>query len=402
MHEGFDRGPGGRGGETLGEEKPLKKINSSAKTPRRQENLSLKKGQVLNILIRVPNWLGDSMMSTAAVSAVRKMFPKAELTILAKTVFLDFWKNFPGVDHVIVLQDGIGSFWRNVSKLKAGSFDAAVILPTSFSAAFLSFAAEIPERIGWGGEGRDLFLTRVVPHPDPRKTHLVLEYLDLVRQGLDGSLDGMKKIKLACEVAPEDEKGLKRVWSDMGVPEKKSYIALAPGATYGPAKRWPLPYWEDLISRLLRERTESLLILGGLEEEAYLRPLLEGKDSQDASRLHLLAGRTTPSILAAMLSRCKLLVTNDTGPMHVAAAVGTPTVALFGSTSPTWTRPFGLGHEVIYKHLECSPCFQKTCPIGYKCLHAIAVEEVYRAVQKKLKRPEKIKAETIPRNFSHR
>src|SRR5580698_8046378 len=130
MHEGFDRGPGGRGGETLGEEKPLKKINSSAKTPRRQENLSLKKGQVLNILIRVPNWLGDSMMSTAAVSAVRKMFPKAELTILAKTVFLDFWKNFPGVDHVIVLQDGIGSFWRNVSKLKAGSFDAAVILPT--------------------------------------------------------------------------------------------------------------------------------------------------------------------------------------------------------------------------------------------------------------------------------
>ncbi|HTC19975.1 MAG TPA: glycosyltransferase family 9 protein, partial [bacterium] len=164
----------------------MKKINSSAKTPRRQENLSLKKGQVLNILIRVPNWLGDSMMSTAAVSAVRKMFPKAELTILAKTVFLDFWKNFPGVDHVIVLQDGIGSFWRNVSKLKAGSFDAAVILPTSFSAAFLSFAAEIPERIGWGGEGRDLFLTRVVPHPDPRKTHLVLEYLDLVRQGLDG------------------------------------------------------------------------------------------------------------------------------------------------------------------------------------------------------------------------
>ncbi len=116
----------------------------------------------------------------------------------------------------------------------------------------------------------------------------------------------------------------------------------------------------------------------------------------------LLAGRTTPSILAAMLSRCKLLVTNDTGPMHVAAAVRTPTVALFGSTSPTWTRPFGLGHEVIYKHLECSPCFQKTCPIGYKCLHAISVDEVYQAVRKKLKKPEKIKGENITPNFSHR
>jgi heptosyltransferase II len=411
MHEGFDSGFGGRGGEKIGEEKPVKKPTSNTirwplakgsknhETRRREENPSLKKGKAFNILIRVPNWLGDSMMSTAAVSAVKKMFPKSKITILAKTVFRDFWESFPGVDQVIVLEAGLGGFWRNVSKLKAGSFDVAVILPTSFSAAFLPFVAEIPKRIGWGGEGRDLFLTRVVPHSNPRQKHLVLEYLNLVRQGLDGSLGGMKRVKLECEITPEAERGLRTVWADTGVPEKRGYIALAPGATYGAAKRWPLPYWQELISQLLKERSESFLILGGLEEEAYLKPLLEGRTSAEASRLHLLAGRTTPSILAAMLSRCKLLVTNDTGPMHVAAAVGTPTVALFGSTSPTWTRPFGTGHEVIYKHLECSPCFQKTCPIGYKCLHAISVDEVYREVQKKLAKPGKIQPEKIPQEL---
>ncbi len=348
-----------------------------------------------NILIRVPNWLGDSMMSTPAVSAVKKMFPKAKITILAKTVFKDFWESFSGVDHVLILENGLGGFFRNISHLKAGAFDTAVILPTSFSSAFLPFVAEIPERIGWGGEGRDLFLTQVVPHPHPRQKHLVLEYLDLVRQGLEGSLEGMKQAQLECAITPDAERGLRTVWADMGVPERTDYIALAPGATYGAAKRWPLPYWQELISRLLKERSESFLILGGLEEEAYLKPLLKGRPEPEARRLHLLAGRTTPSILAAMLSRCHLLVTNDTGPMHVAAAVGTPTVALFGSTSPTWTRPFGVGHEVIYKHLECSPCFQKTCPIGYKCLHAIAVEEVHQAVLRKLHKPVKIEPEEI-------
>jgi heptosyltransferase-2 len=104
-----------------------------------------------------------------------------------------------------------------------------------------------------------------------------------------------------------------------------------------------------------------------------------------APRLVSLVGKTSPQTLAAVLDQCKLLITNDTGPMHVAAAVGTPTVAIFGSTSPTWTRPFGLGHEVIYKAVECSPCYQKTCPIGYICLNRITVDEVLKAVQKRLK-----------------
>jgi heptosyltransferase-2 len=343
-----------------------------------------------NILIRAPNWLGDTLMSTPGVSAVRKIFPKAKLSILAKSVFCRFWKDFPGVDEVISYEKGFSKILKVASQLKKNKFDMALVFPTSFSSAFIVFLAEIPIRIGWGGEGRDLFLTQVVPHPRPRQKHLVLEYMDLVQKGLETSLKPVPE-KLICAISDKSRKEIAHAWQAAGLTAKSSPIALAPGATYGPAKRWPLPYWKELIGFLLADRKESILIVGGREEEDYLRPLIEGFPPKYKSRIRIFVGRTSPTLLAAMLSKCKILVTNDTGPMHVAAAVGTPTVALFGSTSPTWTMPFGIGHEVIYKQLGCSPCFQRTCPIGYKCLHAINVDDVYKAVQKILHKPKKIK-----------
>src|ERR1035441_2560842 len=179
-----------------------------------------------NILIRVPNWLGDTMMSTAAVMGVKKAFPKAKLTILAKRVYKDFWESFPGVDGVVVVEGGFRGFWKTVSELKEAAFDAALVLPTSFSSAFLVFAAGIPERIGWGGEGREILPTRVVPHDHPREKHLVWEYLELVGEGLQSTLGGLKQAKLLCPVTPEALRGLQKVWADTGVPEKRGYIAL--------------------------------------------------------------------------------------------------------------------------------------------------------------------------------
>src|SRR5258708_20739568 len=129
-----------------------------------------------NILVRVPNWLGDTMMSTPTVTEVRRLFPKAKLHILAKTVFTDFWKSFPGVDQFIPYEKGLRGFTNTLSRLKKGKFDAVLILPTSFSSAFAAFVAKIPIRIGWSGEGRDLFLTHSVSRPHPRQKHLVLVY----------------------------------------------------------------------------------------------------------------------------------------------------------------------------------------------------------------------------------
>jgi len=347
-----------------------------------------------NILLRVPNWLGDTMMALPAVTSVKRLLPKARVTVLCKPVYRDLWKAQPGVDHVLVLGKGFSGSRSCVQDLRSKGFDSAILLPTSFSSAFLVFAAGIPRRFGWGGEAREIFLTRVIERPRPRERHLVLEYLDLIHRSLGVSLIKGRPVHPSAQVPSSALKALRKVWEDTGVREGRGFLALSAGATYGPAKRWPLPYWKELIARLLVERKESLLLLGGLEEEDYLRPLMEVEGG--AGRLHLLAGRTSPEILAAMLSRCKLLITNDTGPMHAAAAAGTPTVALFGSTSPLWTRPFGQGHEVLYKGLDCSPCFQRTCPIGYKCLHAITVQEVLGAVRRTLKGTRRVGPEKVP------
>ena len=348
-----------------------------------------------NILIRVPNWLGDSMMATPVVSAVHKTFPEAKLTILAKPNLASLWKGFSEVHEVLILERGLSGYLNAIGEIKKRKFDVAFTLPSSLSSAFILFAAEVPIRIGWGGEGRELFLNHVVPAPEPRKKHLVWEYLELIRHGLGRPLS-LKTFKLDFPMDSKIRQEANRLLKSLKVDEKSGLVALGPGATYGPAKRWPLGYWKQLISQILESGKETLLVLGGPEEKEYLAELWKGLAGKHAPRLVSLVGKTNPQVLATVLDQCKLLITNDTGPMHVAAAVDTPTVALFGSTSPTWTRPFGLGHEVIYKAVECSPCFQKTCPIGYICLNQITVDEVFQKVRKKLNGKIVVQGEKAP------
>jgi heptosyltransferase-2 len=335
------------------------------------------------------------MMASPVVSAVHKTFPSAKLTVLSKPNMAPFWKGFSEVHEVLVLEKGLDGILRTLSEIKKRKFDAALTLPTSFSSAFLLFAADIPVRVGWGGEGREIFLTQVVPAPEPRKKHLVWEYLELIRQGL-GRPMAAKTTQLAFLIDSKNRKEAHALIKFLKVNARLGLVALGPGATYGPAKRWPLNYWKQLIEKMLESGKETLLVLGGPEEKEYMEDLWKGLSAQHAPRLVSLVGKTSPLILAGVLDQCKLLITNDTGPMHVAAAVGTPTVALFGSTSPTWTRPFGLGHEVIYKAVECSPCYQKTCPIGYICLNQITVDEVLRTAREKLKGCAGVKGEKPP------
>ncbi len=349
-----------------------------------------------NVLIRVPNWLGDNLMATPVVSAVREMLPEAKVTVLCKSPFSDFWKTLYGVDQVVIIENGFLGFWKTVQGLKKQKFDAALILPGSLSSAFLIFAAEIPWRAGWGGEGRELFLTHVVERLRPREKHLVWEYLALASHGLKGKITS-DRFRLSSSLSLNDRAEAQKILKAGGINQGKGLVALGPGATYGPAKRWPLPYWRQLVRQLLKTRPESILIIGGKEESEYLERLSEGLSKAESARVLSLVGKTPLRLLAAFLKDSKVLITNDTGPMHMAAAVGTPAVALFGSTSPVWTRPFGIGHEVIYKRVECSPCFQKTCPIGYVCLHQISVEEVYQAALQKIKSAGVVQGEKPPR-----
>jgi heptosyltransferase II len=276
------------------------------------------------------------------------------------------------------------------SEIRSRGFDAILILPTSFSAAMLAFAAGIPNRIGWADEGRSFLLTHIVERPHPRQRHLVWEYLDLARKGLGRPLPS-KHFQLLSPLSKESKKEAGNLLKGLA---SKGLIGVVPGGAFGPARRWPMPYWVELMTRLMKERKESFLILGGKEELSYLEPLIKMFPPEFQKRIHSLVGKTNVPALAGVLSQCRLLISNDTGPMHVGAAVGTPTVALYASTSPTWTHPFG--SELIYPDIECSPCFQRTCPIGYKCLHAISVEQVWKAAQRQLKKPRRVHRETMP------
>ena len=349
------------------------------------------------IILRVPNWLGDSFMATPAVARVREIFPKAHLAVLCRPHFASFWKSFPGVDSVFVLDSkgrhaGLSGFFLAARELAAERFDLSLTFPLSFSSAFLFFLSRIPKRAGYASEGRSPFLTRAISLPAARKSHLTAEYIRLVERAFDQAPSSAPRALQASKAGEKEAAALLKRHRL----SREGLIALGPGATFGPAKRWPLPYWKQVMEKILQTRTESLLILGGREETAYLKPLLDHfAKGPWAKRVRLMAGETSVTGLVSLLARCKVLITNDTGPMHAVAAAGTPTVALFGSTSPTWTRPFGLGHEVIYHHEQCSPCFQKTCPIGYLCLHHIKAGEVLKAAEKILNRKTRVRPEPL-------
>ena len=158
-----------------------------------------------HILIRVPNWLGDSLMASPVVSAIHKVFPTSKISVLAKPNMIPFWRGFSEVHEVLELEKGLDGIIRTISEIKKRKFDAALILPTSFSSAFLLFAADIPVRAGWGREGREIFLTRAVPAPEPRGKHLVWEYLELMREGL-GRPTAQKTVQLAFPIDPKTRK----------------------------------------------------------------------------------------------------------------------------------------------------------------------------------------------------
>lgn len=344
------------------------------------------RGDELRILVRTPNWLGDTMMATPTVARVKRFRPGSRVTVLCRPAFEGFWRSFPGVDDVMVL----GPFIETVRSLKARAFDEALILPTSFSSALMAFAAGIPRRTGYCAEGRFLFLTTAVDYSDARTRHLVLEYLDLLPRAFPGAGVVTGPIALEAPRSKEARRAADSLLRSRRIPARSGLIGLGAGATYGPAKRWPVGHWRDLIGGLLASRPESLVLLGGSEEEPYLHELLKGMPED---RVHGLAGRTPLPVLAEVLRRCRIFITNDTGPQHVAAAVGTPVLALFGSTSPRWTRPWGRGHRVLQNPVPCSPCFQRRCNIGYPCLQGLSPETVLAAALNLLKRGGRVSGE---------
>ena len=312
------------------------------------------------ILIRSGNWLGDAVMSTEAVRRIKRGRPDAEVTILANRNLVEFWETIPEVDAVIPIERKEGVL--AVAKKIRDRFDVAILFPNSPRSGIEVWLAKIPRRVGYRRPWRNFFLNQFIPEQAPPQpvTHQSRIYLRIAeRIGADIS-----------EPLPPAA-----AW----VPEPLT-LGLCPGAEYGPAKRWP--HFGE-AARILSEQHGVRWLIFGTAKERELGDQITSEIGANAVNL---AGQTTLSQLIRELGRCRALLTNDTGTMHLAAHLGVPTIALFGSTEPALTGPIGAGHTVIRHHVECSPCFLRQCPIDFRCMNRIAVAEVVDGVERVLAR----------------
>jgi heptosyltransferase-2 len=363
------------------------------------------------ILIRGTNWLGDAVMTTPALLRLREKFPGAHITILTPEKLLGLWKNHPAVNETVSFASGENVF-AVAKKLRAGKFDLALVLPNSPRSALEVFLAGIPQRIGYARPWRNFFLTQtvapraeavkmhkrsvteiqnlIVKYPEAqfrvpeaqKQPHQIHEYLHLA-----SALGASSKVQLPQLFVTPDEIEIAKI--KFGLEKTMQPIfGLNPGAEYGPAKRWPV---EKFIAaaKEIQKRTNCAWILFGGKNDAAITNQIESAIVNPPAAVFNLAGKTSLRELMALMKICRVVLTNDTGPMHVAAALGTPVAALFGSTSSELTGPISSGelrHPILESHASCSPCFLRECPIDFRCMNGIGVEQVVQAVVESLNR----------------
>ncbi len=322
--------------------------------------------QRFEILIRSSNWLGDACMAVPAVRAIRRGRPDARVTILTPEKLAGFWRAVPEVDAVLAIPRDAGiPGAAKVIKRSGISYDAAVLLPNSLRSALEAWLARVPRIVGYQGHHRKWLLDQIIPKKKritPTEHH-VRHYLRIAwRLGAD--------VEDATLQDPLPGSGV--------AASGKVRIGICAGAEYGSAKRWPLERFAEAIQQITAELDAEIVLFGAPGEKAMgetLSGMLDGKCEN-------LVGKTSLEELMQELRRCRLLLTNDTGTMHLAALLGTPVVAIFGSTEPAWTGPLGQGHTVIRQHVECSPCFLRECPLDFRCMKAVTPEQVSGTVRR--------------------
>lgn len=327
------------------------------------------------VLLRAPNWLGDAVMALPAMSALRAAFRGSHLTVAAPASVAALFDENTAVapDNVLVLSAG-----RRAERaaLAAGHFDTCVLFPNSFRTAWDAKRAGIANRWGYGSAGRSWLLTRAVRKPRER-CHQADYYRALVR-GLDVSCDEGPPVISASSTSLDRADALLRQhrW-----PAAATFVAVMPGAAYGQAKQWPAERMAEVASRLVRERGTRCVVLGGAGDRPASRAIeswLREHAPKESSFVLDLTGETTLGALVGLLSRAQLCVSNDSGGMHVAAALGRPVVAVFGPTDERVTKPLG-DHAVITEPVFCRPCMLRDCPIDHRCMKRISVDRVFEA-----------------------
>src|SRR5213596_832207 len=311
------------------------------------------------ILIRSSNWLGDAVMSVPAVRAIKNGRPDARVTVAALVNIAPMWKLVPEVDAIIPLPND--SLLPVVSLLKRQrNFDVAILFPNSLRVALESWLSGIPRRVGYRGHWRRLLLNQTVREPrkpGPPEHH------------------SLRFLRIARECGAETPNA-QRLPQTSNIKHQTSKLGLCPGAEYGPAKRWLPERFAEVAAKVSAQSSAQWILFGTKNDMAIGDQIATAIGDHCVNRI----GHTTLDQLIDELRECRLVLTNDTGTMHLAALLGVPVVAIFGSTEPRLTGPLGGGHIILRHHVECSPCFLRECPIDFRCMKAVRSQEVADAV----------------------
>lgn len=326
------------------------------------------------ILVRMPNWIGDLVMATPVLRALKEGFPEVEITAMCLTSQAELFLQDPHVDKIWGIEKG-GK--KIPEKIKEERYEVGILLTNSFSSAWLLWRGGVPIRIGYSREGRRIFLT----HPVRKKEediHQVDQYKRLLEPlGVSG-----EKIEPKLYVKEEEREVVVKLLQKEGYEKGQQLIGINPLAAYGPAKCWPEERYHQLLKKLQKHAEFFVVVLGEASSYDKVASII-GEESKNRKNF---AGKTSLRELAVLMQEMDLLITNDSGPMHIAAALDTPLLALFGSTDEKRTGPYGKEGSVLKKKVSCSPCFQRVCPIDFRCMKGISVEAVYQKALQVLQR----------------
>ena len=340
----------------------------------------------MKLLIRATNWVGDAIMALPALQVVRKRFADAHIAVLALPYVAQIYEG-QGIANEFIVYDrkgdhvGIRGRERLAAALKSKQFDMALLLQNAFDAAWIAWRARIPQRIGYNRDGRGILLTKAIPVPKVGEIppHEKFYYLELLRRV--GWLESLPEVpEISLQVAEEEQERAEAKLRSFGARVGGKRIAVGAGASYGSAKCWPPERFAHALNQLRRERDADIVLLG-TPAETEVSAAIQAGLSQPALDL---TGKTQIAELPALLFRCSAFLGNDSGAMHVAAAVGLPVVAVFGPTDPFGTAPVTPRCTIVQAKPYCSPCFLRRCPTDHRCMTEVKPEMVSAALLRRI------------------
>lgn len=330
-----------------------------------------------NIIVRMPNWLGDLVMATPLLADLRHHYGQARITVMCQSNVAPLLEENPHINEILSFNKPSGWIHAQqrdiIDPLRFGSYDLGILTTNSFSSAWWFWIGHVENRIGYATNLRSLLLDKAVPLPkNIEQQHQVVTYKMLLKPlGIP-----ISETPLELFVSAQEHQAALAMLAKFGVDLKKNVlVGINPGAAYGTAKCWLPDRFTHVTRRLLEDPEAYIVYFGDSNGAALVNDICK----EMPERVINLAGKTTIRELMALIQVCDVVLTNDSGPMHIAAALKRPLVALFGSTSNVKTGPYNHG-TVIHKHVECSPCYKRVCPIDFRCMTRIEVDEVCNAI----------------------